>query len=153
MTEDELVQAIQAAFPPGVPLAPVDTIAHACEECQEVACTFAGHSWPDVSAEAIDGHFDSLPLLSPAAFREFLPAYMIRGLRQNEDVLEFTTYSLQPAKDEAWWLARVEALTDAQVAVVVEFLDHAAQRSEGYFGEPLSEAMHYWGSRGRPTKS
>jgi hypothetical protein len=159
VTEHELVQAIRAVFPPGPRLSPSDTVAHACEECHDVSATFAERQWSDLAAGTIDAHFQSLSLLSPHAFREFLPAFMIRGLERPDeggtpnDVLEFTTYNLLPDNASPWWLARVGGLTNVQAAIVVEFLDQVARRSGDYFGEPPSEATAYWESRGRRTKS
>jgi hypothetical protein len=158
VTEAELVQAIRAVFPPGRPLSPADTIAHACEECQGVSSTFAERRWPELPADLIDAHHDSLPLLTPEAYREFLPAYMIRGLERPDDpcgpndVLEFTTYSLLPDNASQWWLARVAGLTEVQVAIIVEFLAQVARRSGDYFGQPPAEATEYWESRGRRTR-
>ncbi len=116
VTEAELVEAIRALFPPGLPLSPAAIIAHACEECQDVSASFAERQWPEIPADDIDAHHDSLPLLTPEAYREFLPAYMIRGLERPDDpcgpndVLEFTTYSRLPDNASQWWLARVGGL-------------------------------------------
>jgi hypothetical protein len=158
VTEDELIQAIRATFPVGGTLSPADTISHECKECQDVAATFANQTWLEIPASAIDARYDSLPLLTPAAFREFLPAFMIRGLHRGpeeplgiNEVLEFTVYSLLPDNAIPWWLARVIGLTDAQAAVIIKFLDHVARGSD-YFGKPPRDATEYWESRGRRTK-
>jgi hypothetical protein len=159
VTEDELVQAIRAVFPPGPRLSPTETIAHAHEECHDVSTTFAERPWPDLGLDTIDSHFQSLSLLSPQAFSEFLPAFMVRGLQRPDeagipnDVLEFTTYNLLPDNASPWWLARVEGLTHVQAAIVVEFLAQVARRSGDYFGEPPSDATAYWESRGRRSLS
>jgi hypothetical protein len=158
VTDDQLIEAIRAAFPPGDPLASDAVVPHSCEHCDEVAAALAGHAWPDLPAGAIDARHDALALLTPAAFRELLPAYMIRGLMRGpeeptgvNDVLEFTVYSLLPDNASQWWLARVSGLSNAQAAIILKFLDHVAQQSD-YFGEPPRESTAYWESRGRRTK-
>jgi hypothetical protein len=140
-------------------LTAADTVAHVCEECREVAAVFAEHTWPDIAAESIDARFDSLPLFTPVAFRQFLPAYMIRGLQRGaaepfgvNDVSEFTVYSLLPDNASEWWLARVSALTHEQAALIREFLDVVIRQSDDYFGAPPSDATAFWEARCRRTR-
>jgi hypothetical protein len=152
MNGTELCHSIRAVFEPGHRLIPGDIIEHECEECAEVATTFARRTWPEIAAEAIDTHFHSLPLLSPVAFRQFLPAYMVRGLERPDDpwgineVLQFTTYNLLPKEVDARWRERVDAFTQAQALLIVDFLDHVKKRDKDYdaFNEPTPHAEDYW---------
>ena len=134
-------------------------IEHSCEECSDVASTFSGRRWPDIRAEEIDAHSDSLPLFPPVAFRQFLPAYMVRGIKRADEswgpnqVLEFTTYSLLPNEVDSWWRERVDGLTSGQVFVIVEFLERVQLRGKDYMGEPPPQAAQYWGSRLRKQEA
>jgi len=154
VTQDGFLGTIREAFPAHA-LDPEAIIEHSCPECADVAETFGGLTWPELSAEAIDSHFQSLPLLSPAAFQQFLPAFMARACERGDDptgvndVLEFTVYALLPNHVDEWWLGHVATLTEAQAMVVLRFIDHAQETSGDYFGKPPVEALEYW--RGRVT--
>jgi hypothetical protein len=153
MTEPELLAAIQHAFDVGQALPIARLIEHTCEECSDVASTFSGRRWPDIRAEEIDAHSHSLPLFPPVAFRQFLPAYMVRGLRRADEswgpneVLEFTTYSLLPDEVDGWWRERVDGLPGGQVSVILEFLKQVQLRGKDYLGDPPPQADQYWRSR------
>jgi len=151
---DDLLATIREVFP-AQPLESEAIIEHSCPECADVAGAFGGLAWPEVNAEAIDSHFQSLPLFSPAAFQQFLPAFLTRALERADDptgindVLEFTHYALLPEQVDEWWLGHVGKLTDLQAMVVLRFIEHAQARSGGYLGEPPTDALEYW--RGRVT--
>jgi hypothetical protein len=159
MTADELATAIRATFPPGEQLERHATVEHACPECADVAVTFSHLLWPDATAEVVDSHFEALPVFTPQAFRQFLPAFMVRSLQKDNlpwgvnDVSEFTLYSLWPDEVSAWWRLRVDALTTDQVAVIVDFSDYVRGRSDEYRGTPPRQAAAYWEGRlaGRRT--
>jgi hypothetical protein len=159
MTTEELVAKIGAAFEPGAGLDPEAVVEHWCEQCEDVARAFAGRTWPEISAEAIDSHYSSLPLLTPAAFRQILPAYMVRGLQRPpdftglNDVSEFTTYMLLPEEVSPWWTDRVKAFSPEQNDAVYEFVLEMLARRADYFAESDLAAMSHWAEgRGRRTK-
>jgi hypothetical protein len=53
---------------------------HDCPECMELRGQLTGITWEDVSVEFIRDHDDVLPLLSPEAYRAFLPAWLRQGI-------------------------------------------------------------------------
>jgi hypothetical protein len=78
----------------------------------------------------------------------------VRGLERSDDgdigindVLEFTVYTLLPKEVNEWFLARTEPLDESQVAAVVEFLRHARERGQEYFGRMPRRSSAYWQSK------
>lgn len=108
-----------------------------CDECAGVARSFAGLSWREVGAEVLEENYDKLPLFSPAAFRHFLPAYLLHSLEHFEfaGVCEYTLYQLTPGKEDgasaAFYAARFEPFTPEQMEAVYAFLD-LALRDDGF---------------------
>ena len=153
MTADELAREIRSQFGPGDRLAPEAVVAHVCEECMDIAAAFGGQLWPEIAPDIIDQHYQSLPLFAPAAFRQFLPGFLLRGLERSgrssgaNDVAEFTLYTLCPDTVTPWWRERVDGLTDAQSYVVAQWLGHLQGLSGDYFGPPPLEAWEYWEAR------
>jgi hypothetical protein len=114
----ELSTKIRAVFsddpPVGFPIAP-----HQCGECARIEADFHGKCWSEVSLDTLKYHFDSLPLLSPEAFKYYLPAFMLGAIADPESNLpEFLMYSLLPNQ-----LARRERcrFSAEQEQAIVEF--------------------------------
>jgi hypothetical protein len=55
-------------------------------EYRDVAKAFAGKHWSDLSFRFVHDHRDALPLLTPAAFRFFVPAYLLACLEHPWEV-------------------------------------------------------------------
>src|SRR4051794_33677193 len=55
-------------------------------EYREVLRAFKGKGWKDISVEMVRKYKDALPLFTPAAFRYYLPAYMIACVDSYYDV-------------------------------------------------------------------
>ena len=133
VTEDELVEAIRVAFPAGQLLEPNDVATCPCEDCSALRAAFQHRLWPDVPAATIDRHYSNLPLFTPLAFRQFLPAYMTRGIMKEDgscqnEVLEFTCYQLLPEDLDEHWHERIAGFTDEQAALIPAFLGAARAR-------------------------
>ena len=156
---EELVGKIQRTFEPGVRLEPEEVTEHICPECADVAKTFAHHTWPEIPPDAIDAHHDSLPLFTPIAFRQFLPAYLVHGLQCEDqpwgvnDVSEFTVYALLPDAVDARWTDRVDGFNSLQVALISEFLHDIWTRGSEYLGPPPSAAASYWEARANSRRT
>lgn len=91
---EELEREILAAFPNEAFDGTVTDCG--CEECASMSQELRYKRWGDVPRAFLD--FTCSPtLLTAAAFRAFLPAYMFRAiddLAGDSNVLEFTVYSL-----------------------------------------------------------
>jgi hypothetical protein len=55
-------------------------------EYREVAAAFRRKQWRQLSPAFVHQHRDVLPLLSPAAFRYFLPAYLLACSDEGADL-------------------------------------------------------------------
>jgi hypothetical protein len=99
-------------------------------ECQEIAAAFRGKHWKDVSVEMVREHADALPLLTPAAFRYFLPAYMVASAEAYYDVDVASESVLSnltpPAVRDGWqwdfFLERARQFDRAQRNAINSFL-------------------------------
>ena len=76
-SRDEVRASIRNAFQSETP-PDLDglTMHRPCPECEEVATILGGRHWTDVTPALVSKVKDALPLLSRAAFRHYLPAFM-----------------------------------------------------------------------------
>jgi len=75
-------------------------------ESREIVSAFKGKDWRGVSVEMLREHRDALPLFTPAAFRYYLPAYMIGCVDLSYDldvVFDNTLFNLTPPKERGGW--------------------------------------------------
>jgi hypothetical protein len=122
----KLSARVHAAFP-DVPPADFPIVLHHCDECARVEHDFRGKRWPEVDLDTLRYHYDSLPLLSPEAFRYYLPSFILGAITDPESNLpDFTLYSLLPGG------RRREKcrFSDQQEHVIVEFARWVAQSPE-----------------------
>jgi hypothetical protein len=158
MPVTELREAIVSAFasvPPPAPAALVSGDPDYDPEYREVAHAFAGRHWRELSLAFIREHRDSLPLLSPAAFRFFLPAYLLACLDGTEDLdtapLSVASSLTPPdprdrAASEAF-AQRALSFTPVEASAVCAYLATAA--TDAGISEPsVARALRYWRSRG-----
>jgi hypothetical protein len=92
--------------------------------------------WEDVPDKVIDFNFDSLPLLSPAAFKFFLPSFLRRSLTDDCDgdlVRQFVLVSLSPSdvlKHPTEFLeGKSRDLDKHQINAVILFLEYCVRFS------------------------
>jgi hypothetical protein len=108
-----------------------------CPECAALAKSFAGADWREVGAQLLEQNYDQLPLFSPAAFRHYLPAYLLYSLEHFEyaGVCQYTLYQLTPGKETegsaAHYAERFSDFTPAQMDAVHDFLA-LARRDESF---------------------
>ena len=134
---EALAARVEAAFADVPRPAPGGVVSCDCEECAGVAKSFAGLDWRGVGAEVREENYDKLPLFSPAAFRHFLPAYLLHSLAHFElaGVCEYTLYQLTPGKETeasaSHYGEKFAAFTPEQMDAVYDFLE-LARRDEGF---------------------
>lgn len=134
---NQLSAKIKAAFPDPPPAA-FPIVVHQCDECARVDADFRGKRWSKVALDTLKYHYDSLPLLSPEAFRYYLPAFMLGALADLDSNLpDFTLGSLLPHG-----LLRRETckFTAEQEAAIVEFAHWMARSPES------DRIVAYWSS-------
>ncbi len=124
-------------------------------ESQDIAKAFRGYHWRSLRFDTIFYHRDSLPFLSPQAFRFYLPAYLITAIRHYEDgdtLFEFVVYQLTPPRDKRdkrewkWFRQNVEVMNAAQSDAICRFLEYVQRRYPNDFpnGEPQYALDTYW---------
>jgi hypothetical protein len=138
---DRLKDKIRRAFPPSLFAGRITDCD--CDECRDIRDGLQGKLWSGVPPSFVD--FTASPvLLTPEAFRQFIPAYMMRALddlAQETAVLEYTVYGLSPhvadeVPEEASDRSRVEYLQSIANRMTLEqresvrcFLQAAATKS------------------------
>jgi len=121
----EVRDAILRAFgsleqPRGAELAP-----HQCDECDELRNNLSSHRFDQVPDEVLDGEYSSLPLLGPLGLQYYLPAYMLRALKQPAWFgVENLLYHLNAdtSRKPEYWAPRLAVFTSQQRAAVLAFL-------------------------------
>ena len=73
---DALKLAIRERFPATPTPADEDIARHDCSECLAIRAAFARRTWDSLQPSELEARFDSLPMLSPGAFKYYLPAYL-----------------------------------------------------------------------------
>ena len=136
---------IRRAFADAQRPAEAEIALHECSECAAVRAAFAPFTWDRIPPEIIEEHYSALPLLSPAAFAYFLPAYLLYALDHftpDARPSESTVYSLAPNEPESdymaeWHRERLRPLSAEQVEVLERFLDLV--EADGEFGSYIDD--------------
>jgi len=156
---EETIREIEAAFAE-VPYPGREALFndHCCE-CAEVSASYAGKRWTEIAlADVLAGRETSL--LSPAAWRYYLPALMIWCIRAPDavDVMQDNlVYQLEPPDDQRgvpeWFNERARGFSRAQRSAIVAYLDWYRKRDEARWDgtEPprhVYNALTYWAATG-----
>lgn len=124
---------------------------HSCDECDEVSARLSPHRAGDVPSADMHWLGDSLPLLSPKAFRYYLPRFIEFCLLTSQSSVEAViNYNLAPSGDlDVGERNRFAGFTAAQRQVVLEFVELRAN-SPDYQSDRayLKDALAFW--RGNP---
>jgi hypothetical protein len=154
----QLAQQIEAAF--SVTVYPGDDhlvdLYHSgsfCEECAAVAGLFRGCDWRALTKDVLVQNRDSLLLLRPAAYRFYLPAYLIAALKHWNDfdtfnssvVVSLTPPNPQEGLDE-FFSSRVAELTPEQKTVIRDFVKLYTDTRPTTLGYNKSawKALRFW---------
>jgi hypothetical protein len=120
---------------------------HRCGECDEVAARLAPHGHDQVPAEDMYWLGDSLPLLSPKAFRYYLPGFVAFCMTHRESSLDaLINYNLAPSRtlDEGE-RDRFGYFSPAEREVIAEFVDYRSSMDGAEFDrQHLEQAIQYW---------
>ncbi len=103
-------------------------------ELQEIMSELQGKHWKQVKTPFVADHFDALPLLTEAAFRFYLPAYILASLNmfnsRENPLFPFVVYALNPVSKEGnleQSLCKVfNNFKPKQTEAIVAFLEFAA---------------------------
>jgi hypothetical protein len=120
---------------------------HRCGECDEVASRLAAHEHSQVPDEDMYWLGDSLPLLSPKAFRYYLPSFVAFCLKHAESSLDaLINYNLAPSDSfDEGDRNRFAYFAPEERKVMAEFVEHRAKLEGAEFDRAyLDKAMQYW---------
>lgn len=115
---------------------------HDCYECCDIRKTLAPHTFAAVPDEVLDGLGSAIPLLSGAALRYYLPAYLLRSTRdppygQLDSVMD---YLAAADVDE-----RYLEFSKAERAAVSDFIEWISGTSAASgWSEELARARVAW---------
>ena len=144
----ELKRQIEEAFP-GAAVDARAVVPHERDsEYREVKAAFAGKRWTELSAAVVAAHRESLPLLTPAAFRHLFPAFLIASLGAERDLSFNNLDELAPPVDPAG-LARFEERTgpfsQAQRKALAGWLRWVkATQADDVPADQLERALQHW---------
>lgn len=147
MTVDggQLIEQIKDAFRGVDPPAASALMNNHCEECIETSWAFSQKRWDDLAADV--GSYQETALLTPDAWRYYLPTIMIWCLRDAEIVdalVDNTAYQLMPpsAPQKEWFERRSHGFTDGQRRAIASFLTWCHEQWSVF--DPAREAHAYW---------
>jgi hypothetical protein len=163
--EETATASIRVAFADTVVPGPAEVRNDHCPECQETAGRFAGRRWEEITVDTLLLYpKPSIGLLTPGAFRYYLPALMLRCIEAHRalDVLpDAVVAAISPPRAKA--TSRVEEelrdFTAAQVVAILAFLRVCEMREKLESGaseetlewtpvdKPLARAIRYWTAR------
>jgi hypothetical protein len=166
--EEEATASIRAAFAAIRP-DPAEVRNEHCPECLETSARFAGERWEDITvATLLRAPRPSVSLLTPAAFRYYLPALMLGCIEAplELDVMpDEVIGSLSPpnARATGWMDERLRDFTPAQAAAILSFLLVFEMREKienapseetlewAPVRKPLARAIRFWIARAEPA--
>ena len=156
---DDIIRQITDAFAETVQPASEALVNNHCCECAEVSAIYAPKRWMDVSLDDVLRGRETA-LLSAAAWRYYLPAFMIWAIREPHavDVLQDNlVYQLEPPADgrgvPEWFDERAQGFTVPQRRAIVAYLEWYRARDEATWArlgtEPprhVYNALAHWAS-------
>jgi hypothetical protein len=123
---------------------------HRCGECDEVAARLSAHYARDVPYDDMLWLGDSLPLLSPKAFRYYLPRFIEFCLATpNSSLAAVINYNLAPSGDlDVGERNRFFQFSEAERRAVLEFVQYRASLPESAHDRAyLEDAEIFWSVR------
>jgi hypothetical protein len=128
-----LLDDVRNTFPVGAPPDPSTLTPHVCPTCADLRATLGGFAWSAVPDHILDETITLNALLSPTAYRYYLPAFVCRAIHcplvpglGASRVLDYVVMSLCFHAADAWWLERIEGFTLPQRRVIRAFLQWAS---------------------------
>jgi hypothetical protein len=140
---DRLYRAFAQAPRPG----PAEITPHRCGECDEVSARLSRHGARDVPHDDMHWVGDCMPLLSPIAFRYYLPRFIEFCLVTPESSADAViNYNLAPAGElDVGERNRFAGFNEAERQVVLEFVQYRHGMPDSEFDQDyLQRALAFW---------
>lgn len=101
-------------------------------EGYELGLHLKGKRWQDLTVKDVDFMSHAVTMMTPEAYRYYLPAYLILGLTEILSANRYVDESLLPPENEETWLSadfkkRVEPLTADQKRAICLYLSLEAE--------------------------
>ncbi len=123
-----------------------------CDECRYTDDFFRGRHWRELTSEQkLPTGWGGLSLLTAAAWRFYLPAYLLLGLSQSEyahDTAETVMFQLGPrdtADLEGFFQERSSGFSDAQQECLAAYTRYFSERDPE--DEDYQATADYWQGR------
>ena len=159
---ETVINRIREAFAGTEQPSPDTLMNNHCCECAEVSAAFAGKRWTEVTLDDVMRGRE-IALLTAAAWRYYLPAFLIWTIREPKtvDVLQDNLeFQLAPPTDDLgvpeWFAQRAPGFSPAQRGAIAAFLEWSGERDEevwppGTVPPHVYNALKYW-SAAEPRK-
>lgn len=148
----DLVKQIRDVFPQEPIPSSQDIILHECDECFSLKNDFSGYRWPEVPRKVLEIHYDDLPLFTPVAYHYYIPSYLSYSLQrippvdepwvseippslcegEYQPIIDFTIYSLEPAKESNWNDRYKRRFNQDQASVITDWLFFVLENSKHF---------------------
>ena len=126
---------------------PEEITPHRCCECDRVRDDFAPYSVDDVPDEVVEYHYDSIPLMSPKAFRYYLPRY-VRFTCEHpaSNVTDTLLFNLSPDNPTSeFWSGRTDLFTLEERRAIIDYLSYRRTWPGGDVDEKwIRPGLDYW---------
>ena len=140
MTASDVAAEIRASFQ--LENSPSSVVMHNCDECVRLALDLGEKRWDQLQVDVLNYHGDSLPLLSPEAFRYFLPAYLLEALRSPEGIMPMhVMFALQPGRLRRREESQFSPNEERAIRSFLQFMK--AERADEFRAE-TERALEYW---------
>ena len=156
-TLNEIISKIERAFAKA-PMPDADNIVknHSTSdlESQWIRSTLVGRHWKDFTCETLHVYSDSVYFMTSAAYRFFLPAYLICALypRESDMVGETIVDSLAPpplgvTKTTEEFRSRISLLQPTELSAVASFFRYMDRHHQEFYLDNLlrNSIEQFWG--------
>ena len=147
MDVSEYIKRLYGAFAEAPRPSEKEVTPHRCGECDEVAARLAPHEHDAVPVADMYWLGDSLPLLSPKAFRYYLPSFVAFCLTHRDSSVDaLINYNLAPSASlDEGERDRFGYFSPSERQVIAEFVEHRSKMDGAEFDRQyLEKATQYW---------
>ncbi len=120
---------------------------HQCCECERLRADLAGYTVDELPDRVVEYHADSIPLLSPAAFRYFLPRYVrLTCEKPDTSATDFVLFNLCPDdRSSEFWSGRCDTFTRLECEAIVCYLSHRQSWPDADVdAQWIQPALEFW---------
>lgn len=129
-----------------------EIVGHDCDECSRIRSDLAPYAWSQVPGEVLEYHCDSFPLLTPQAFRYYLPGFVIYALNNPDSaVARWVIENLRDlGQPNDFWVSRAEFTEPQKTAIrkVLHFIYESPQFRQ--YRADSFDALILWGEHPNP---